>query len=295
MAPTRRRGHRRAGGRYPCRRCAPPSRSTSGSARWRRRDERSANRHRCHRSALRWPARGARGWHAERGRARSAVPWITPPPPWSTGSRSGSPSRSTHPVEHERLDLGAGGRDGPQLIPCTPSPADSSSPRIDGNERCSTGSRRRSSGCCQWVRPGTRRDRGRRPSHRTTRPRSGDARAAASAPSPGSVGSSDGPVTHALEVVGDPVDQLVAMAAGIRRVSALDRTSWFPVPRARGTTLTTRWPKPQRSSGCVEHPRRRGRTRGGVPTPSRWRRRSDASRLGLRCRTRVAATCRCSR
>ncbi len=64
--------------------------------------------------------------------ASLAVPWITPPPvALSERNRSGRPSSSCiQSITSVSSSVHAG--DVTQLIPWTPSPADSSSPRIDG-------------------------------------------------------------------------------------------------------------------------------------------------------------------
>ena len=55
--------------------------------------------------------------------ASLAEPWITPPPVVAPGAEPrGQVEQLPHPVEHQRLELGARG-EVTQLMPCTPSPA----------------------------------------------------------------------------------------------------------------------------------------------------------------------------
>ena len=62
--------------------------------------------------------------------ASLAVPWITPPPS-SERKRAGRPSSSCI-QSSTSVSSSVHAGDVTQLIPCTPRPADSSSPRIDG-------------------------------------------------------------------------------------------------------------------------------------------------------------------
>ena len=86
--------------------------------------------------------------------ASLADPWMTPPPcSLVDRNRSGRPSRSTiQSIINVSTSVHAGLVT--QLMPCTPRPAEASSPRIDAYEEL-PGKNAKKFGCCQWVRPGT--------------------------------------------------------------------------------------------------------------------------------------------
>ena len=135
----------------------------------------------------------------------------------SSGTRSGRPSSSAIQSSIS-VSSSVHAGDVTQLMPCTPRPAASSSPRIDGYDVL-----RREVGEEARVLPvddarARRRRRGRRARPRTARARSAGARAAG----PGRRRARrrrDRAALDALDVVGDPVDQLVAAGRGTRQAS----------------------------------------------------------------------------
>ena len=142
VAWRRCRRRRRGGGcRCRCRRCAAPSRPTSGPGRWRRR------------RAGRWPrlrlarpsvarSRAARMAHSV---ASDAVPWMTPPPGPVERKRSGRSSSSSiqsHMSDSSSVAAGLVAHSIPLHAETGGAPARRGWP---GTTSC-TGSRRRSSG-----------------------------------------------------------------------------------------------------------------------------------------------------
>ena len=86
--------------------------------------------------------------------ASLADPWITPPPLGLVERNcSGNPSSS---CIQSTINVSTSVHAGPvtQLMPCTPSPAVSRSPRIAGYDELA-GKYAKKLGCCQWVNPGT--------------------------------------------------------------------------------------------------------------------------------------------
>ena len=83
-----------------------------------------------------------------------ALIWITPPPgPTAVLKCCGSPSRSTSQSSTcASISVSAGLDD--QIIPCAPSPADTSSARIDGGDAFA-GNHANQPGDCQCVMPGS--------------------------------------------------------------------------------------------------------------------------------------------
>ena len=134
----------------------------------------------------------------------------------SSGSVSGRPSSS---CIQSTISVSTSVHAGlvTQLMPCTPRPAVSRSPRIAGYDELA-GKYAKKFGCCQWVRPGTitrvgvAHDRlepvGRR---RRMLGRAGRARRRVE-PS-----ERDPLLLDVLDVVGDPVDQLVAVPLEVLR------------------------------------------------------------------------------
>ena len=84
--------------------------------------------------------------------ALEAVSWITPPPGDDDRNLSGRPSMPTsQSIRWVSSSVQAGLVT--HIIPCTPSPAESSSPRIAGPEVLA-GKNAKKFGDCQWVTPG---------------------------------------------------------------------------------------------------------------------------------------------
>ena len=144
--------------------------------------------------------------------ASLAVPWITPPPVSLVDRNASGRSSSSCIQSSISVSTSVHAGEVTQLIPCTPSPADSSSPRIDGNDVLD-GKYAKKPGCCHWVSPGT-----------TTRSTSAITRSNGSGSvggcsgscertSPGATVDPDRALLDRTDVVGDPVDQVVAVGA----------------------------------------------------------------------------------
>ena len=122
--------------------------------------------------------------------AEDAVSWITPPPAPSERKRWGSPmSSAIQSSTWVSISVQAGLV--AHSIPCTPRPAESSSPSTDDPERFE-GKNAKKFGDCQWVTPGRTISSRSRSTASNGSPRSGGRPGSRERTSPGSTLDSTG-------------------------------------------------------------------------------------------------------
>ena len=136
--------------------------------------------------------------------------WMTPPPVPVERNDAGRPEQVGQPVHDVLLELGAAGLVA-QSMPCTPRPAETRSPSTDGPG--GVGREVAEEAGVLPVRDARagRRGRGRRGRRRTARPARARAAGRAARTSPGATCERTGKRPDPRPVVGDPVDDLVAV------------------------------------------------------------------------------------